>query len=441
MNRNFPGARALILPAVLAGIFLLPTLLRASGPITEFPVPTLDSDPWGITGGPDGNVWFCEYGRSKIGRITPDGAITEFPSHATRVPPSEITAGPDGNLWFAATDLDSGTGGEFGRISPSGGVSEFGELEAVCGITAGPDGNMWFTSCSVATNEIGRVTTPAGDVIVTLFPLPKGAGHFPDSITTGPDGNLWFTEPGIRQIGRMTTAGSVTEFPLAAGSEQPVSIVTGPDGNLWFAEGDKIGRITTGGAASEYPVAASAVVLGPDGNLWFADSASNKIGRLSIGADRVVVDAVLDVPTPNSGIFRLAAGPDGNVWFTESLGNKIGRVDLSTVCAPGALCLGGRFSITAAWTNGVSSGTSWATGITPNAGYFWFSDPSNPEVFVKILNFCPATGHFAVYVNGMTHLGVTVTVTDTRTGVSRNYVNPTGSPFSLIFDGSTFECP
>ena len=36
----------------------------------------------------------------------------------------------------------------------------------------------------------------------------------PSGITAGPDGNLWFTEAAAT-IGRITPAGTVTEFPLA----------------------------------------------------------------------------------------------------------------------------------------------------------------------------------------------------------------------------------
>ena len=38
--------------------------------ISEFPPPTGDSGPAGITLGPDGNLWFTEYIANKIGRIT-----------------------------------------------------------------------------------------------------------------------------------------------------------------------------------------------------------------------------------------------------------------------------------------------------------------------------------------------------------------------------------
>lgn len=38
------------------------------GAITEYPLPTYSSSPLAIAAGPDGNLWFTEYG--KIGRIT-----------------------------------------------------------------------------------------------------------------------------------------------------------------------------------------------------------------------------------------------------------------------------------------------------------------------------------------------------------------------------------
>jgi len=57
----------------------------------------------------------------------------------------------------------------------------------------------------------------------------------PGSITTGPDGALWFTEGGANKLGRITTAGAFTEFPITSGTG-PGSVVLGPDGNFWFAE-------------------------------------------------------------------------------------------------------------------------------------------------------------------------------------------------------------
>lgn len=406
---------------------LLSGSVAASGPITEFSLPAVDSFPGRITAGPDGNLWFCE-GRNAIGRITPNGSVSEF---QTSIPPRDITAGSDGNVWFTEFDFDD-VGSWIGRISPSGEVHEFFSSKPACGIAAGPDGNLWFTVCNGRSREIGRITSAGA---VTMFPLPTGKGTYPLEIVLGPDGNLWFTQPSARQIGRITTAGSVTEYSV---SGNPSSITAGPDGNLWFVDGDKIARITTGGAITEFAISARILGVGPGGNLWFANA--DRIGRLSIAADRLDIDADVVIPTPNAFVSGITAGPDGNLWFTESDGNKIGRLELSP-CSPGSLCLGGRFQVTAAWEGGGSSGTGTPVSLTTNAGYFWFFGASNIEVFVKVLDACAASGKFNVYVNGLTHLGVTVTVTDLETGISKAFVNPGGAPFSLLFDGSTFACP
>ncbi len=91
-----------------------------AGSITEFPLPTADSQPDGITAGPDRNLWFTEYSGNQIGRITPAGSITEFPLPTNCSPlssagcaPSGIAAGPDGTLWFTEN-----FGNKIGRFTP-----------------------------------------------------------------------------------------------------------------------------------------------------------------------------------------------------------------------------------------------------------------------------------------------------------------------------------
>ena len=47
--------------------------VHPSAPVTEFFVPTGGARPYGITAGPDGNIWFAENGATanKIGYIVP----------------------------------------------------------------------------------------------------------------------------------------------------------------------------------------------------------------------------------------------------------------------------------------------------------------------------------------------------------------------------------
>jgi virginiamycin B lyase len=56
---------------------------------------------------------------------------------------------------------------------------------------------------------------------------------------------IWFTESNANQIGRITTAGVFTEYPIPTANSVPVGITAGPDGNLWFTEANtnQIGQV------------------------------------------------------------------------------------------------------------------------------------------------------------------------------------------------------
>jgi streptogramin lyase len=314
-------------------IGLLAFAAAGSAQVTEFPIPTANSKPSGITRGPDGNLWFTEFGANKIGRITPDGIITEFPIPTANSAPYGITAGPDGNVWF--TEMKALN---IGRITNSGVITEFPAPTDtnvfLNGITAAPDGNLWFAGGLFGFGKIGRITTSGA---VTEF----SDGFRPFGITAGPDGNLWFTDSSLAgDIGRITTSGAGLSFVNPdPGLVYPFAITSGPDGNLWLTYfdmtpiprskfGPRVGRITTGGVVTAFPVPAISgslmgITAGPDGNLWFTEP--GKIGRIT------TCGAVTEfpIPTVSGGPAAITVGPDGNLWFTEVDGNQIGRLTLA----------------------------------------------------------------------------------------------------------------
>ena len=61
---------------------------------------------------------------------------------------------------------------------------------------------------------------------MTEFATPS-ANSFPDGITVGADGNLWFTERSGNNIGRITTAGVITEFAVPIAASEPRKITAG----------------------------------------------------------------------------------------------------------------------------------------------------------------------------------------------------------------------
>ena len=125
----------------------------------------------------------------------------------------------------------------------------------------------------------------------------------------------------------------------------------------------------------------------------------------------------------------------------------VGAFEVTGECVNGGstLCLNdGRFRVTAAWrTNQGQSGQGQGVRLTDDSGYFWFFDPENIEVTLKVLNACTLTpGRFWVFAAGLTNVEVTLTVTDTASGQVKTYVNPQDRRFRPIFDTGAFAtCP
>jgi streptogramin lyase len=245
---------------------------------------------------------------------------------ATGTRPEALVAGPDGNLWFAGLRyVPSGFADVVGKVTPSGEVTEFtvGTHPANLGlsdIAVGPDGNLWFSEGG--RPKIGRITT-AGQI--TEFGLPDPAAS-PASIVAGPDGNLWFTEFNGGRVGRVTPSGEVTEFPLRDGSVSS-GIATASDGALWITQplAGALARIGTDGLETRFPLPEEApagypgeIVAGPDGALWFGKQRGGVLGRMTTGGE------VTQIPVPGGRqTYALSSGPYDSVWYSNG-GGRIG---------------------------------------------------------------------------------------------------------------------
>ncbi len=341
--------------------------------INEFATPTANAGPRGITAGPDGNLWFTEFtlgSVSKIGMINPTThVITEFATPTANAGPFGITAGPDGNLWFTETSV-----GKIGMINlATHAITEFAVPAAGDAICAGPDGNVWF----IGGSDIGMInpTTHA----ISEFPIPSG--NLARGISAGPDGNLWFTENFGNQIGMIDLAYNyeITEFPVPTAKVIPRLICAAPDGNLWFTEEiGKIAMITTASGITEFPIPYASywpwgITVGPDG-IWFADEGTKAIGLATLATSQLVVtQPPISITAGNS--FSLT------VTAEDSLGNPItsfdGTVTVGLENNPVGATLGGPLTATA--SNGVAtfsglSLTKAAIGYTlyaSSGGYGW----------------------------------------------------------------------
>ncbi|HVT16013.1 MAG TPA: sialidase family protein [Thermoanaerobaculia bacterium] len=131
-----------------------------------------------------------------------------------------------------------------------------------------------------------------------------------------------------------------------------------------------------------------------------------------------------------------ASGSREEIW-TARIGDQ-------PSCGKTLLCLGGgRFQAGAVWqTADGSSGPGQAVALTADTGYFWFFDPGNVEVVLKVLNGCAVSQSYWVFAAGLTDVHVITTVKDMQTGMTRTYRNPPGTPFLPLQDTGAFPaCP
>jgi hypothetical protein len=116
--------------------------------------------------------------------------------------------------------------------------------------------------------------------------------------------------------------------------------------------------------------------------------------------------------------------------FLAFLAFAPGRIFAQPACvpAPTVLCLNdNRFQVEVTWAHpGAGSGSGHAVPLTADTGLFWFFQPSNLELVVKVLDGRLSNRHFWVFYGGLSDVAYVITVTDLRTGVRETYHNPRG---------------
>lgn len=354
------------------GLTLVPGVAaRAVSPggITEFRVAGMPRLT-GITGGPDGNVWFVD--GAAIGRITPAGTIKTFtpstPGFAIDAW-NGITLGPDGNLWATARVLPSG--GVIARIAPSGTFLHLfsTNLQTTAdptAITPGPSGSdtLWFIDNATALggdDDIGRITTGG-----TITEFSASAAPGVDGLAAA-NGQLWLSAApagaGLGTIDLVNTSTGTLETEYSPGEMEPdfdpQGLVADAHGNLYYtldggAELDTGGQrvgigeiIDPGPDATVTAYAAglqgneesdpTAITKGPDGNVYFVDDGKSNGGRDELGELNTTTHAITEFSSGLAGDsvpLAITGGPDGNVWFTDQATESIGQLNLTGSTPP-----------------------------------------------------------------------------------------------------------
>jgi streptogramin lyase len=255
------------------------------------------NDPFGVVRGPDGALWFCEYGGQRIRKITRDGKITTVAGtgqvgytgdggpalQATFNKPHEIRFDAAGNIFIAdmvnqairRIDAKTGiittfAGNRTKSYSGDGGPASAAALNNPHSIQFGPEGDLYI--CDIGNHVIRRVNLRTG--IITTFAGTGKAGDTPDgapiagtplrgprSLDFDRAGNLWLATREGNQVFR---------FNLKAGTIHHV------------AGTGKPGFTGNGGPAKEATLSGpKGIAIDADGNVWLADTESHSVRRFN----------------------------------------------------------------------------------------------------------------------------------------------------------------
>lgn len=320
--------------------------------------------------GADGNVWYSYANLTSPGgglRAMATGSNQVVASYAMPITlfplpyqdPASLVSGPDGRLWFTQGEGPIATT-ILGAVTTSGTYSAYAlpAGTAATGITPGANNDIWIVGGSAILNSTVTGT-------IRSFPLPAGVTA-QGAPTMGPDGAVWFaaSQSGAGALGRMTTSGSVSVFPLAmppggkpGWSVAATALGVSPTNVIWATvmavdpvgtgtAGAMVASQTTGSMGTVAPLPSYSclmdceIISASDGNGW--TTSGNTILRVTPGG---VVTAYTVVTKPgNAQLSGLIVGPDKNLWFTDGVGGNVGELAMrggAPIPAPKASMING----------------------------------------------------------------------------------------------------
>lgn len=315
------------------------------GPATQAEI----NDPFGVIRGPDGALWFCEYGGQRVRKVNADGTIHTVVGNgkkgntgdggpaleASLNLPHEIRFDKKGDLYIVdmanhavrKVDMKTGVISTFagtGRpgYSGDGGPAKDAQFKQPHSIQFGPDGSLYI--CDIGNHVIRKVNMETG-VIETFAgtgkpgPTPDGSPikgtplKGPRTLDFDKDGFLWLATREGNQV---------FKFDLAAGK---IAHMAGTG---------KAGFNGNGGPAKVAELKGpKGIAIDAEGNVWLADTESHtvrmidaKTGNLELvvgngqKGDGPVGDPLQCKMARLHGIF---ADADGSIYIGDSEAHRV----------------------------------------------------------------------------------------------------------------------
>jgi hypothetical protein len=168
---------------------------------------------------------------------------------------------------------------------------------------------------------------------------------------------------------------------------------------------------------------------GGDGTLVFIDSPFEEVALIPADVTTFALAGLTPATTYN---FRLRARNANGDSEATAVAPATTRAAATGPCAedPETLCLlDGRFSVRSFFKEQRSGNTGSAMAIpdSDETGLFWFFNPANVELVVKLLDARSFSGAFWVFYGALSDVEYWIVVTDTETGAVKTYTNEPGN--------------
>jgi streptogramin lyase len=315
------------------------------GPATQAQI----DNPFGVSRGPDGALWFCEYTGQKIRRVAPDGTISTVAGsgkkgysgdggpalEATFNLPHELRFDREGNLYIVdmgnnavrkvnlqtkviTTIAGNGTAG----YSGDGGPASQAQLKQPHRIQFGPDENLYI--CDIGNHVIRKVDMKTQQISTfagtgSPGPTPDGAPiagtplKGPRSLDFDASGNLWLATREGNQV---------FKFDLKA---DKIIHIAGTGAN---------GFTGNGGPAREASLKGpKGISIDKNGNAWLADTESHTVRMVEAATGKLLLIAGTgqkgDGPDgdplqcPMARLHGILVDSDGSVFIGDSESHKV----------------------------------------------------------------------------------------------------------------------
>jgi lysyl endopeptidase len=257
-----------------------------------------------------------------------------------------------------------------------------------------PDPNGLPRSFGATLLATASADTSSDFTLVRLNSIPAGRAFL------GWDASPNATPAGT-QLYRLSHPNGMAQTFNVTSSDSTVQTCPG-FGRPTFLYSDQVKGATHVGSSGSAAILADGQVVG---QLYGSCGSDNDCSPLQF-----TVDGAFSHSAPALQQFLQGGGGGGGVC----------RPDDFTICL-----LGRRFKLQVNWVNQFNgaSGGGLAIPSTDTTGFFYFTDPSNYELIIKILDFGNVV---KVFYGELTNLQFTITVTDTRTGTVKTYKNTPG---------------